>query len=527
MGEGQKVETIILRFRDGLVSDSTIKEHESIIEDKKYVWWGWWAKPQETVPAAVLSSMCVRIRDKQLVEIFLFDSGTLSLYKAKCEGIHYTNDKVKTGPPDEGGTTPAYYREKMYFVWFKLTSIEVCQPDILKEYSYVGVDEFYQNNSPHFQEFDNKVIFDVQELNGQQRTMWFIRKKKEDDKTHEVKSFVNPERAAGNVDGTFKVLPFDRILWLSDLHFSEDHHAFTKTKTENNSLFTRLNNIIGKEDINPAAVIISGDITFKALEEEYKQAEEFIRDLNSAYNLDGSSYAIIPGNHDLAFTSNPGNPDLEITSTYPEAKMNYCSFYDKVFSCMPNEELYSIRRYLTPELVPVEIICLNSCYLQQCEGAFQGLGYVGSNQLEKIKKDLELTNQARPVRILVLHHHLMPVMYKETAEFKKTYSLTLDAEAVVQFIYDYNIKLVLHGHNHKEFYAEIIRKRENKKKKFYIVGLGSTGAKAEELSDGRVNMFATIKIEKTQIEIDGLSISPVGESNTKLFTHVIPLHEEV
>ena len=315
-------------------------------------------------------------------------------------------------------------------------------------------------------------------------------------------------------------------MWLSDLHFSEEHHAFIKTETENNSLFLRVNEALGKENVNLSAVIMSGDITFKALEDEYKQAEEFIKNLNSVYNLDSSNYAITPGNHDLAFSDNPDKSDSKITKTYPEAKKNFMGFYNRVFGCVPTEELFSIRRFLTPDLTPIEIICVNSCYLQQRKDSFQGLGYVGSNQLEKIKQELKLTNHASPVRILVLHHHLMPVIYKEVPEYDRNYSLTLDSEAVVQFICEHNIKIVLHGHNHKEFYAEVIRKIKGNKKKFYIIGLGSSGVKDTELSDGRQNMFAVITAEKSCITIKGLSIMPTGENHREVFEHKISIIEE-
>lgn len=527
MSKAKDVETLILRFRDGLGTDNTIEKHQQIITEKGYVWWGWWAKPQETIPVATFSEMCVKISKNNNLQIYLFDSGSLNLYKAVCTKIEYEPSKEKINSPDPEAT-PSYYRKSMYFAWFKFTSIEQCDAaDFkVKEYSYADIDEFFNDGISSFRVFDNKIIFSAQELQSQQRTIWFIRKKKGVDKKHEIMSFVPFKMSADNVDSTFKVLPNNKILWLSDLHFSRSHHAFTKTETEDNSLNAKLNEALEKENVTPSAVIVSGDITFQALPEEYGEAEDLIGKLNSAYNLVGSSYAITPGNHDLAFSDRPDKPDSPITKTYPEAKKNYESFYNKVFGCMPTDELYSIRRYLTPDLMPVEIICANSCYLQQSPGSFQGLGYVGSNQLNKIREELKLTDLASPIRILVLHHHLMPVMYKETPEYDKFYSLMLDAEAVAQFVCVNNIKVVLHGHNHKEFYAEVIRKIEDKKKKFYIIGLGSSGVKQEELSDRRQNMFALITVDKKEMKIDGIPISPTGESSKKVFSHTIPLVEE-
>ena len=44
-----RLKTIILRFRDLSIAD-TIFEHNKIIGENHFVWWGWWAKPQETIP---------------------------------------------------------------------------------------------------------------------------------------------------------------------------------------------------------------------------------------------------------------------------------------------------------------------------------------------------------------------------------------------------------------------------------------------------------------------------------------------
>lgn len=37
--------TLILRFRDlDIAENETIKRHQSIIDEKDYVWWAWWKK---------------------------------------------------------------------------------------------------------------------------------------------------------------------------------------------------------------------------------------------------------------------------------------------------------------------------------------------------------------------------------------------------------------------------------------------------------------------------------------------------
>ena len=44
------IAAIVLRFRDKGDVKSTIESHQKIIDEKKSVWWGWWAKDYENIP---------------------------------------------------------------------------------------------------------------------------------------------------------------------------------------------------------------------------------------------------------------------------------------------------------------------------------------------------------------------------------------------------------------------------------------------------------------------------------------------
>ena len=118
---------------------------------------------------------------------------------------------------------------------------------------------------------------------------------------------------------------------------------------------------------------------------------------------------------------------------YDSSKEAYIDFYRQVFGADPTESLYSIRRFLTPDLVPIEVIAINSCLLQQDKDHFRGMGYVGNDQRNEIEGKLALTNGKKVFRILVMHHHLMPVMFSEEPKVSEMYSLTLDSEAISQF----------------------------------------------------------------------------------------------
>ena len=247
-------------------------------------------------------------------------------------------------------------------------------------------------------------------------------------------------------------------------------------------------------------VPLSGDLTFEASKEEYASALEFVNFMRSTYNLNDNCYSICPGNHDLKFSEKPYSEDDKVTIAYDSSKEAYIDFYRQVFGADPTESLYSIRRFLTPDLVPIEVIAINSCLLQQDKDHFRGMGYVGNDQRDEIEGKLALTKGKKVFRILVMHHHLMPVMFSEEPKVSEMYSLTLDSEAISQFVLRNGINVVLHGHAHKEFYSEIVRiSKEGSRKKYHVIGIGSAGATAADLSDGRKNMFGLLTFSKDSL----------------------------
>jgi hypothetical protein len=80
--------SMVLRFRD-LSTDQgeTISLHKAIIENKGYVWWGWWKKQGETIPLEVFTAFSRSIKEHGALVIYLFDTGTLNLFRAQLDGI--------------------------------------------------------------------------------------------------------------------------------------------------------------------------------------------------------------------------------------------------------------------------------------------------------------------------------------------------------------------------------------------------------------------------------------------------------
>lgn len=526
-----RLKTLILRFRDLSISD-TISEHKKIIEENGFVWWGWWSKPQETIPFKEFGFLNTACKETDM-QIYLLDSGKRFLYKASCSEIFYKNAE-KCGSPDPE-KTPQYYSDMEYMAWFKITNISepLCGTEAnkeLKKYSYYRVNDFFVSGCSVFEPFYNKRIFSIDELAEQQRTIWFIRDFERGDKSHEIHSYSASISKGKNVDTDFKLLSTNEMLWISDAHFSGDHHAFNTEPGNDNRLCIRLQKELENLSLTVSHVIISGDLTYRAQADEFIIAERFINDFNSIYKLNETCYSICPGNHDLKLSRTGYKEDKKVTAASDDAKECYVEFYRRIYGIEPTDSLFSIRRLLTPDLVPLEIISINTCLLQQGEH-FMGMGFVGNDQLGEIEKELSRTKGKPVMRILVMHHHLLPVMFSEKPAVDHMYSMMLDSEAVSQFIIQNDIKVVLHGHAHKDYYAEIIREdeavdeEEVKKHKCYILGTGSVGAVQSDLSDSRPNMFSTISFSKEELIVKQYSLFSNGESSKLRHTYRIPIRE--
>ena len=522
---GCEIETIVLRYRD-LSSKNTIKIHNDKIASKGFVWWGWWAKPQEKVALEVFKSLAEKAISDTHFEVFLLDSGRSELRRAQCIDIKFDfNNPI---PSPQKNATPAYYNKNKYLMWFKFDKISepIDSPDKdINNYSYVQVDEHFASKTSPFSVFNNKKVYNLNELIEQQCTIWFLRKAKTDDENRQIVSYAPGN---GNVETSFSIANTNQLLWLSDLHFSDNHFAFKKSVGSNNQIFDILKNKLDSIKFKKfSKVIVSGDITFSADEKEFAEAKNFFCQMTSGYGTDGESYIFCPGNHDMKYSEKDYEDNSPIELNYDKAKNNYIDFYEKVKGITANKYNNNIHRFVALNGTLVEIIALNTCILQQDREHFRGMGFAGNNQLFELRNALKVTDKMNALRILVMHHNLLPVIYSEEPKVNPMYSMLLDSEAISQFCIQNNILLVLHGHTHKNFYVEMTRKCESKddqKKTIYVIGLGSTGASKSDLTDGYNNQFATIQIEEKILKLNIYELFPSGsnEKTEPICKYIIP-----
>lgn len=525
--------TIILRFRDLVTEENrTIELHQEIIKSKNYVWWGWWNKGNEKVPFDEFAVLKQQM--KETLDLYLMDSGQKRLYKAKCCDMEYRAEgKIESPKIDH---TPDYYNNQSYYAWFKLTEIQECDSTLVRKFSYINVNSVYVESSSDYSKFNNKRIYNIQEMIQQNRTLWFVRNYEEEkDSDYEialVDAFVVEPH---DFSGKYYETNCDSLLWLSDLHFGKDNHFKVKIEDSTDVTMTMHIESACKSEKSSIEIerlggmLITGDITSFGEAAGFEKAKEFLKDLNRILvrKLNAENIVICPGNHDLIRKEKELGKDVpEKVWESPDSIKAYKEFYYSIYNLNPNQYLACGRKLLMPCGRTVEIASLNSLILQQYKD-FEGHGFLSKEQLEYVaeKMDWKENEQTNSIRIVMMHHHYLPTCFVEQVDVKKPSSVVYDAERLMQWLIKYNVGFLLHGHKHQAFIKKISNFESvngivdvNRSKNIYVIGMGGTGASKCD------NKFATITFRFDEIIVRYFRIHADNiEADTCVETIHIPL----
>jgi hypothetical protein len=313
--------TIALRFRD--LAGPTIPSHREAIAEKGSAWWAWWSKPDEKVPRDLLAQLVGQLERSEDVWLFFVDSGHKLVYRARLKSIRYAPGDSRLPSPDRE-RTPAYYKDQEYHVWFEFSAIEDLETDgsgeQLTNYSYDELPQSTFDEDPYREDFHGKRVFDISELLGRHRTMYFLRPAQDSDPAHKV-TLGASERNTPFLTRAIEV-PSDYILHLSDLHFGS-HHAFPVTTDPPHrnlaiQVIDDLTSLYGEKP--PGAVILSGDFTWLGTAAEFEAAATLVDGLQSVYKLHPSRFVICPGNHDIQWAQANGADTYSPTAPVTRAK---------------------------------------------------------------------------------------------------------------------------------------------------------------------------------------------------------------
>ncbi len=491
--------TMVLRFRD-LVAE-TILEHRELIQTRGHVWWGWWNKPQEKIPRSTFAEFQHVVHQKGVLPVYLVDSGRNLLYTATLTDIRPspTEEAIPCPEPD---AVPGYYARARYKAWLKFIKIDDAPSEVLRDYSYDEVAEFLDD--PSAERFKDKRVFSVQEmLNRQHRTIYFLQSYEERHRDYDLELL--PAIAPRNFIVTPIVTRSIYILHLSDPHFGLRHRFETKGGKLQKTLATLCIDDLRRTypDMPPAAVIVSGDLTWLGRAQEFDAARDSVERIRSAFGLEPYHFVVVPGNHDIQW-SPPGPRDYDkrkpVRQPASTAEANYRSFYKELFGIAPTSYLSLGRRYILGNYVSLDVVGLNSSRLEQ--RPFAGYGYVSVEQLEDAAGAMQWTSepQRTTYRMLTLHHHVVPVSPKEEiSSYDKIYSLTLDAGQLMYKAQELGIDLVAHGHMHQPFVASLSRRIRtagaSATRSIAVTGAGSSGVARPYLGDIGKNSYSIYEFD--------------------------------
>lgn len=465
----------MIRFKNAKGVDA-ILAHNSLLEAKGKVFWGLWLKDFEnrSVTSARLSTL-----GSELTKIYVADTTHKSdplVYVAEVRRVVTNGENVS---PEY---VPHYYNDEIDKVpiWFELSS-KLIKIDIDSKLTDVlGVPTIY------FLEYRNGHVTNIEPQREFVRT------------------------AAGSPG---------YLLHLTDIHLGEDHgfSQFDEEDRRDLSLQLTLTEVLRKDlelqglRDRISGVVISGDIVTRgAWSRPYKRgsseisgldaAKNFLNDLAKVTNVPPERFFVVPGNHDVVrqVPSDDGATnvllDYKHESGFRSLREQFCNIY----------KLAPLNYALRLEVGSTRVMLgmLNSAYLND-QTDFVDYGFVGDDA-ERVFKIMGETSDY--IKVLVLHHHVLPVYEREVLAKNRSISLTLDAAAIMRRAQEVGVNIVLHGHQHFAklmSYAscspEMDKGFRGLKSSIRIVAGGSAGARLDRLPPGESNTYGLLDLSKPKL----------------------------
>lgn len=290
------------------------------------------------------------------------------------------------------------------------------------------------------------------------------------------------------------------LLHISDIHFGTGHFRGPTCNPE--LLAIQIANLAKKEKVAIDCIVISGDITHTGDAEEFRTATNFIDFLTGRLGLSRKAAVVVPGNHDLNWKS------------AADGRSQMWGPYRHFFSQLYNRPIRNDANWYTSwwRNGDTFILGLNSCVFDGPD--YPGIGAIDPLQWEDALEQLGPQWDACDLRIVVLHHHLVPVMWTDTNKGvpHKHPSLTLNAEQIMAWLVEHKFQLALHGHQHFPFLAGESRFGRRSKAPgggmgapsphILVAGAGSLGAVDEAIPrEVAGRSFAIIEASSTRIAV--------------------------
>lgn len=268
------------------------------------------------------------------------------------------------------------------------------------------------------------------------------------------------------------------IIHISDLHVmlptlrNGDPKKVIKSWFNTNSSDETVNNYLNglinfiKDEYNITEyefhLIITGDITDEAQEEEFSIAAKIINKIKSELKIKIENLLIVPGDHDInrIDSENAFNADSKKLSSYlyNEKYDKFAFFYEDMFKTKFVKQNIILNHLVVDNVV---FVGMNSNFKIDFTG---GLGFIDIDKLKEELTNIDLIYKDYS-KIAVFHHNI-------SAFFENNVTGQWDKEnrvVVLKMLKSFQYKAVLFGNEHTSGSVE--------EDQFFYIGVGSIGMK--------------------------------------------------
>lgn len=479
----------MVRFRN-VDSVDAIVAHNEVFEARGKVLWGLWLKQFENEKLVANRLISLGSSLKQIYVADTSQKAEPTIYVASVARVITDNTLV-----DED-IVPEYYRGKINEVpvWFELSGrllkidVDNRLPDVL------GVPTIY------FLDYEKGRVVNIE-----------------------------PQR---EFDKIRRVDP-GYVLHLTDIHLGEDHgfrQPWPEPRQRADIAQQPTFADVLKKDLSRlglakkiSCVVISGDIVTRGgWDKTYRfgnsemtglqAAKYFLEDLSNTLDVPPEFFFVVPGNHDIVRQTQSSSTeatkfllDYKHESGFRALREDFCDIY----------RLAPLNYVVKLEVGSKKLLLglLNSAYLNDQAG-FVEYGFVGDDA-EHVFKIMEGASEFS--KVLVLHHHVLPVYEREVLGKDNTVSLTLDAANIMRRAQEVGVDVVLHGHQHFaklmnycSWSPEMEKRLRPMKSAIRVVAGGSAGASSGRLPGSESNTYGLLNLASQNLSVRLRRIYPNG-----------------
>ena len=268
-----------------------------------------------------------------------------------------------------------------------------------------------------------------------------------------------------------------KIIHISDLHFSTEtanngvddkEDILNPDEKQSYSSFSQFIRHIEKQHysgFDKIFLVITGDLVDKGDILNFSSAKKFIIKCIKALGIESKHVIIVPGNHDVLRTKNEHQQLENFKNEFKE----FCTpFSDKPYADIPVQLLiYTLN---SNRLIAKRKINFFKNLFSKDKYDFTETPAIGNIQLDRLRGFISKSNHA--VRIVALHHHLVPVWGIES----KAFDPILDAGVCINELQENGFVMALHGHKHQRSFKFIQSLDVPSASGLYITGTGSFGS---------------------------------------------------